>query len=72
MTTEENRPLLRVVRGNPDPAELAALTVVLAAASGAPAEAPTPAPSAWASPSALVRRPLNPGPGAWRTSGFPR
>ncbi|WP_253889254.1 acyl-CoA carboxylase subunit epsilon [Actinokineospora diospyrosa] len=72
VTTEENRPLLRVVRGNPDAAELAALTVVVAAAANTPAEPPTATPSAWADRSALARRPLTPGPGAWRASGFPR
>jgi hypothetical protein len=71
--SEEGRPLLRVVRGNPDDAELAALTAVLAAASsaGGPAEESTQ-PSAWANRAALLRRPLHPGPGAWRASGLPR
>ncbi|WP_092778043.1 acyl-CoA carboxylase epsilon subunit [Actinokineospora terrae] len=66
-------PVLRVVRGNPDAAELAALTVVVAAAASAPAETPAPlSTSAWADKSSLVRRPLPHGPGAWRSSGLPR
>jgi hypothetical protein len=67
-------PLLRVVRGDPDDAELAALTAVVAGlASGrAPAEGPTGPPSRWADRSALVRAPLRPGPGAWRASALPR
>ncbi len=65
------RPLLRVVRGNPSPEELAAL-LALVAARGSGAEQPEPAPpSRWASRAAGLRRPLSPGPGAWRASGLP-
>jgi hypothetical protein len=69
----ETRPLLRVVRGEPDDAELAALTaVVLGVATVAAAATPKPAPrSRWADRAALVRRPLPAGPGAWRASGLP-
>ncbi|HEX4723479.1 MAG TPA: acyl-CoA carboxylase subunit epsilon [Pseudonocardiaceae bacterium] len=67
-----DEPLLRVVRGEPDDAELAALTaVVLSLASAA---TPTPEPAArsrWADRAALVRRPLPFGPGAWRAAGLP-
>jgi hypothetical protein len=63
--------LLRVVRGEPDDAELAAVTaVVLGVATSAPAAAPEPR-SRWADRAALVRRPLPVGPGAWRASGLP-
>jgi hypothetical protein len=65
-TPEERRALFRVVRGTPSDAELAALTVVLAAA--AP---PRPA-SVWAAPAARMRRPLQPGPSAWRISAWAR
>jgi hypothetical protein len=69
---QEQRPLLRVVRGTPDDEELAALTAVVAAIAAqrpAPtAEAPS---SHWADRAALVRRPLPHGPGAWRASGLP-
>ncbi|HEY3260605.1 MAG TPA: acyl-CoA carboxylase subunit epsilon [Pseudonocardiaceae bacterium] len=69
------RPLLRVVRGTPSEAELAALTsVVLAAAARAGSdELPTmPRRSAWADRSALMREALHPRPGAWRASGMTR
>jgi hypothetical protein len=68
------RPLLRIVRGEPDAAELAALTVVLAAAGGgAEEEAPDPGPpSTWARRTDLVRGPVHPGPGGWRASARPR
>lgn len=69
--SEAQRPLLRVVSGDPTPEELAALLAVVAArASTAPAEAPT-TPSHWTARGALLRRPLHPGPGAWRASGLP-
>ena len=64
--------MLRIVRGDPSPEELAALTAVLAAASagsGEPEETPGPA-SVWVERESLVRRPLTPGPNAWRTSGW--
>jgi len=62
-------PLLRVVRGDPTPEQLAALVAVVAArAAGGPEPEPAPR-SAWSDPAALVRRPLPaPAPGAWRTS----
>ncbi|GGS25097.1 acyl-CoA carboxylase subunit epsilon [Actinokineospora fastidiosa] len=64
-------PLFRVVRGTPSPEELAALTaVILAAASGDGDSAPTPA-SPWSARVTQTRRPLDPGPGAWRASGLP-
>ena len=70
-TPEERRALFRVVRGTPTDAELAALTVVLAAA--APRRAPEPVTcSAWTDPMARIRRPLHAGPGAWHTSAWPR
>ena len=77
---EPQRPVLRVVRGNPDDDEVAALTAALAsvaAASAAQAE-PRRAPlSLWADRSARLRPaagglPLPPGPNAWRASGLPR
>jgi hypothetical protein len=65
-------PVLRVIRGDATPEEIAALVAVLMsrAAASAP-EAPSPARSAWSDRSRLVRRPLHPGPGAWRRSALP-
>ena len=70
---DDERPLLRVVRGDATPEEIAALVAVLLARS-ADAEAPGAARSvsnAWSDRSRLLRRPLFPGPGAWRRSGLP-
>jgi hypothetical protein len=62
-------PLLRVVRGNPTPEELAALIAVVATRGGGePAREPVR--SLWARPS--VRTALPHGPGAWRASALPR
>ncbi|GLZ49503.1 hypothetical protein Acsp06_56880 [Actinomycetospora sp. NBRC 106375] len=67
------RPFLRVVRGEPDAAEIAALTAVLAAAGGGGADEPDTAPvSSWARHVDLVRGPVQPGPGGWRASARPR
>ncbi|TQM82744.1 acyl-CoA carboxylase epsilon subunit-like protein [Saccharothrix saharensis] len=65
-------PHLRVVRGNPDDVELAAVTAVvvgLASAGGPTADEPRR--SAWSDKSRQVRRPLPHGPGAWRSSALP-
>ncbi|MEU4520976.1 acyl-CoA carboxylase subunit epsilon [Amycolatopsis sp. NPDC024027] len=71
--SEEKKPLLRVVHGNPSDAELAALTAVVAAASAAKApEKPKPRSSWWGDHAASLRRPLRPGEGAWRASGLPQ
>lgn len=65
----EQRPLLRVVRGEPSAEELAALTVLVAAVSQRrPRRRPTPV-GAWASSADAHRQPLRPGPGGWRASG---
>jgi len=65
------RPVLTVVRGEPDAVELAALVaVVTAAASAGSASHPRPARSAWADPSRSVRGPMT--TGGWRNSFAPR
>ncbi|MEV0701758.1 acyl-CoA carboxylase subunit epsilon [Saccharopolyspora sp. NPDC050389] len=77
--TPEERPVLRIVRGNPDDAEIAALTAALSgvAAANAAAAAPQQRPmSLWGDPAAALRhpagrRPLRPGPHAWRASALP-
>lgn len=71
--TEHQRPLLRVVKGNPDETELAVLTAMVAALASAPRATETePRPrSSWADRARLHRPALRPGPGAWRASGWP-
>jgi len=67
------RPVFRVVRGDATPEEIAALVAVLAVRGGDD-EAPGPPRSAgngWSDRSRLLRRPLSPGPGAWRASALP-
>jgi hypothetical protein len=73
-TPEQRRALFRVVRGEPDDSELVALTAVIAAAaSGGGGAAPdTRGRSVWVDRADMVRRPLHPGPGAWRNSALPR
>ncbi|RRO19922.1 acyl-CoA carboxylase subunit epsilon [Saccharopolyspora rhizosphaerae] len=71
------RPVLRIVRGDPDDVEIAALTAALAGAAAAqtPEDAAKPM-SLWGDPVARVRHPagrspLRPGPHAWRASALP-
>jgi hypothetical protein len=64
----ENTPLLRVVRGEATPEEIAALVAVLTARAQGAGDAPAPRRSAWATP--VLRRPLTPGSGAWRRSAL--
>jgi Acyl-CoA carboxylase epsilon subunit len=65
-------PVLRVIRGDATPEEIAAVVAVLLARSAAASAPPAaPAPSAWADRSRQLRRPLFPGPDAWRRSALP-
>jgi hypothetical protein len=64
--------MLRVVRGEPAPEELAALVAVVTARAAAPGESGETRLSAWRDPSRLVRQPVFAGPGAWRASARPR
>ena len=69
----DSGPVLRVIRGDATPEEIAAVVAALlsrSAASDAPPPA-RPASSAWADRSRLLRRPAHPGPGAWRRSALP-
>ncbi len=66
-----DRPVLRVVRGEPSDEELAALVAVVSSVSE-PAAEPPASRSAWSDRRALVRQPLAHGPNAWRTSAYPR
>jgi Acyl-CoA carboxylase epsilon subunit len=70
-------PELRIVRGDPSPDELAALTAVittaLAAAGRADHAADTAAAavhSRWNDPAHTLRRPWPVGPGGWRAAGY--
>jgi hypothetical protein len=68
-----SQPLLRVVRGDATPEEIAALVAVLLVRS-ADGEAPGPdrsVPGFWSDRAGQLRRPLYPGPGAWRRSALP-
>jgi hypothetical protein len=72
-TPEERRALFRVVRGDPTDEEVAALTVVLAAVAATPGATSAPAVrDRWSDPVTRFRVPLHPGPGAWKTSTWPR
>ena len=68
-----DEPMLKVVRGQPDDLELAAVVAVVSAIAAAAASMPNEyelrAP--WANPRALVRPALAHGRGAWRASGLP-
>ncbi|CAI9418421.1 hypothetical protein HIDPHFAB_03271 [Nocardioides sp. T2.26MG-1] len=66
-----DRPVLRVVRGDATPEEVAALVTVFAALRAPEPPARRQAP-AWAAPYRKVRRTLPHGPGGWRASALPR
>lgn len=68
-TPQPQRPLLRVLKGEPTAEELAALTVVVAALSQRRARRRTVPVRRWADPADAHQRPLRPGPGGWRSSG---
>ncbi|MCT9089492.1 acyl-CoA carboxylase subunit epsilon [Streptomyces sp. ASQP_92] len=67
--------MIKVVRGNPTPEELAAALAVVQARAAATASAapgaPRP-PEGWSDPSRIARRPLpGPGPHAWSRTYWP-
>ena len=71
-------PRIKIVRGMPTAEETATvIAVIMARASAGPMMAEPgqpagrPAGSAWSDRSRLLRRPLAPGPGAWRASALP-
>jgi hypothetical protein len=70
-STDQERPLLRVVKGDPSAEELAALVAVVASLGG-PAPAPPRRTSEWSAARRLQRVVRRPGPGAWRSSSLPR
>jgi hypothetical protein len=72
VVTDADRPVLRVVRGDATPEEIAAVVAVLLSRAVAPDPGPPRRPaSAWADRSRQLRRPLHPGPDAWRRSALP-
>ena len=64
-------PLLRIVKGDPTPEEVAALVTVVSAMAAGAAEAAAdqerPRPE-WSAPHRRLRAPLRHGAGAWRAS----
>jgi len=71
VSEEPDRPLLRVVRGDATPEELAALVAVVASLGSAAEPAPRRTPE-WSAHHRKTRRTLPHGPGAWRASALPR
>jgi len=73
----DSGPVLRVIRGDATPEEVAAVVAALlarAAASDASSAEPPPArpaPSAWADRARLLRRPVHAAPDGWRRSALP-
>ena len=67
---EETVPLLRIVKGDPTPQELAALVAVIAAVGST--EPVRPQISEWPNPRRRLRDSLMAGGGAWRASALPR
>lgn len=65
-------PVIRVERGNPTPEQLAALTVVLTAASSGSAGQREPRTSLWTARTPFARARPAVGPGGWRASSLPR
>ena len=67
----EARPMLRVVRGDATPEEIAALVAVIGSLGGDEAPAPRRTPE-WSAHHRKVRTTLPHGPGGWRSSALPR
>jgi Acyl-CoA carboxylase epsilon subunit len=67
---EPARPMLRIVRGEPTPEELAVVTAIVtaAASAGGAAEPELPARGQWSDPAHQHRRSWLHGRGAWRAA----
>ncbi|WP_324783092.1 acyl-CoA carboxylase subunit epsilon [Streptomyces sp. H51] len=64
--------MIKVVRGNPTPEELAAALTVLMSAAGTAGTGPAPRPAgAWGSPRSLLRTSRTYGPAGWHASALP-
>jgi hypothetical protein len=65
-------PIFQITSGTPTADELTAVTVLLLTIAGSqpPAEQPVRQVGGWADPALRLRRPLPPGPGAWRASAW--
>jgi hypothetical protein len=70
--SDEQGPLLRVVKGDATPEEVAALVAVVAALGNRGAEPPRRRTPEWSAHHRTVRRTLPHGPGGWRSSALPR
>jgi hypothetical protein len=64
--------MLRVIRGNATPEEIAAIVAVLAVRRQPAAPAPSRTLSQWADKGRMMREPVHSSPGGWRRSAFPR
>ena len=72
MPKTDSGPVLRVIRGDATPEEVAAVVAALLARAAADEPPPArPAPSAWADRARLLRRPVHAAPDAWRRSALP-
>jgi hypothetical protein len=67
---QEQRPVLRIVKGDATPEEVAALVAVVASLASS-AEPPRRRTPEWSAHHRKVRRTLPHGPGGWRSSGLP-
>jgi hypothetical protein len=70
-TPTDQRPALRIVRGDATPEEVAALVAVVAAL-GSGVEPPARRTPEWSAHHRKLRRSLSHGPGGWRSSALPR
>lgn len=59
-----------VLAGSPTEQELAVVMSVLSSLPAVQPEQPNP-PSYWSNRAGMMRRPISPGPGAWRASAIP-
>ncbi len=69
--SEDQRPLLRIVKGDATPEEVAALVAVVAAVGSSSEPAPRRTPE-WSAHHRKTRVTLPHGPGGWRSSSLPR
>ena len=66
MSDNDEKPILRIVRGEPTAEELAVVTALVSVAGSDADEPSPPVRGRWNDPARSLRQPLYPGCGAWR------
>jgi hypothetical protein len=69
--SEQKPPVLKIIKGNPTPEEVAALVTVISSLTTDEVQPEKRRTPEWSAPHRLVRAPCSPSPTGWRSSSLP-